>query len=127
MKNVPKVLHFHSHPITLAFAIADYKLQGKTLAKLIISVAPRPFSPHVDLKGFYVMVSRVRARGNLRLLHRPQKRQGGLNHLRRLHHTAALAAWHDGYNALGDWEPNRTRAVPKALPKRHRKRPRPEP
>ena len=77
MRAVPKTLNCTEHPITLAFAVTDFKLQGKTLEKLVLSIAPRPFPPHLDLKAFYVMVSRVRARCGLRLLHRPPQRTGG--------------------------------------------------
>jgi len=124
MKAVPKKLPFHAHPITLAFAVTDFKLQGKTLDKLILSIAPRPFPPHLDLKGFYVLVSRVRAQSGLRVLHRPSKRKGGLSSLLKLQHSPALAAWNKGYNEDGDWEPLRKTATPKPAAKRGRKRPR---
>jgi len=127
MKRVPKTLSFHAHPIALAFAVTDFKLQGKTLDKLVLSIAPRPFPPHLDLKSFYVMVSRVRARRGLRLLHRPTKRRGGLSYLLKLHHAPALAAWNDGYNDDGDWDPLRTTATAKPQAKRGRKRRRAEP
>ena len=93
MKGVPKTIAFHAHPITLAFAVTDFKLQGKTLDKLILSIAPRPFPPHLDLKAFYVMVSRVRGRRGLRVLHRPAKHSGGLRHVLKLKHAPALKAW----------------------------------
>ena len=70
---------------------------------------PRPFPPHLDLKGFYVMVSRARTRRRLRLLHRPARRKGGLDYLFKLKHTRELAAWNQGYNESGDWEPLRPR------------------
>ena len=126
MRAVPKTLNCTEHPITLAFAVTDFKLQGKTLEKLVLSIAPRPFPPHLDLKAFYVMVSRVRARCGLRLLHRPPQRTGGLKYLLKLHHAPALAAWNSHYDAAGDWDPLRDPepSVSAAAPKRRRKRPR---
>ena len=73
----------------------------------MLSIAPRPFPPHLDLKGFYVMVSRARTRRRLRLLHRPPRRKGGLDYLGKLKHTPELAAWNAGYNEAGDWDPGR--------------------
>ena len=52
--------------------------QGKTLGELILSIAPRPFTPHLDLKGFDVAVSRVRTRRRLCVLHHPPRDKGGL-------------------------------------------------
>ena len=126
MRAVPKTLSCNEHPITLAFAVTDFKLQGKTLDKLILSIARRPFPPHLDLKAFYVMVSRVRARCGLRLLHRPPQRTGGLKYLLKLHHAPALAAWNSHYDAAGNWDPLREPepSVSAAAAKRRRKRPR---
>jgi hypothetical protein len=102
-KAVPKSLRYRGHGVTLAFAVTDYKLQGKTKDELILSIAPRPFLPYLDLKGFYVDVSRVRKRSSLRVLHRPPRSAGGLNHLYDLHHTVELSAWNLGYDNRGDW------------------------
>ena len=60
MANVPRTLRCHGHPLTLAFAMTDFKVQGRTLPFVILSIAARPFPPHLDMKGFYVMISRVR-------------------------------------------------------------------
>ena len=111
VKGVPKRLRCKNHPLSLAFAVTDFKLQGKTLDELILSIGPRPFPPHLDLKGFYVAVSRVRTRKRLRVLHRPSRQQGGLDHLYKLRHTKELATWNAGYNECGDWEPARRPAA----------------
>jgi hypothetical protein len=89
--------------------------------ELLLSIAPRPFPPHLDLKGFYVMVSRARTRRRLRVLHRPPRRKGALDHLFKLKHTAELGAWDKGYNASGEWNP--ARAQPNVAPKAHAKAP----
>ena len=102
---MPKTLRFHKHPVDSAFAVTDFKLQGKTLDELILSIAPRPFLPRLDLKGFYVMVSRVRARTRLRVLHKPPRTKGAFDTLAKMRHTPELAAWNQSYNENGDWDP----------------------
>jgi hypothetical protein len=124
MKGCPQTLKCQGFPIDLAFAITDFKLQGKTKDELILSVAPRSFPPHVDLKGFYVDVSRVRRRDRLRVLHLPSRRRGGLDSLLELQHTRELAVWNAAYDALGDWSHSLGVAAAnkiEAAPKRKRK------
>ena len=101
--------------MTLAFAVTDYKLQAQTKDKLILSIAPRPFLPHINMKGFHVMVGRVRARDHLRVLHRPAQHKGGLDHLSKLKWPPELAAWNAGYDESGDWDP--TQPLPAATAK----------
>ena len=129
MRAVLKTLSCTEHPITFGFAVTDFKLQGKTLDRLILSIAPRPFPPHLDLTAFYVMVSRVRARNGLRLLHRPANRTGGLRYLRKLQHAPALRAWNTRYDAACNWDPLRDPepSLRPAAPTRRRKRPRDAP
>ena len=125
LKGGPKALRLRHHPVSLAFAVTDFKLQGKTLDELLLSIAPRPFPPHLDRKAFYVMVSRVRTRKRLRVLHKPAKAKGGLNHILELKHTPELAAWNAAYNDKGDWDPERTQnrrtATTKAPPSKKTK------
>ena len=45
----------------LAFALTDFKLQGRTLAKLILLLSNRMKAPWITLAAFYVFISRVRA------------------------------------------------------------------
>ena len=116
LKAMPKSVRYRGHAITLAFAVTDYKLQGKTKNELILSIAPRPFPPHLDLKGFYVDVSRVRKRSDLRVLRLPPKKMGGLKHLYGLQHTRDLAAWDAGYDAGGEWCRGLARAALKKRP-----------
>ncbi|CAK0867394.1 unnamed protein product [Prorocentrum cordatum] len=92
VKAMPKNVRHRGHAITFAFAVTDYKLQGKTKDNLILSIAPRPFPPHLDLKGFYVDVSRVRKRSGLRVLRLPPQRMGGLKHLYKLRYRVAAEA-----------------------------------
>ena len=117
LKAVPKKFRFRARPVTLAFAVTDYKLQAQTKDELLLSIAPRPFPPHLDLKGLYAMVSRVRTRRRLRVLHRPHRSKGGFDTLYKLKHTPELAAWNAGYNAAGDWEPSLSKPTPVAKAK----------
>ena len=104
LNNVPKSVHYRSHAITLAFAVTDYKLQGKTLDDLILSINPRSLPPHLDLKGFYVLVSRVRKLKGLHLLAPPGTGKRDLRYLFKLVHKKELAIWNGGYDAYGYWD-----------------------
>ena len=115
IKGVPKKIKFRTHAVALAFAVTDYKLQAQTKDELILSIAPRPFPPHLDMKGFYTMESRVRAGDRLRVLHRPSQRKGGLDYLFKLKWQPELAAWNAGYDEAGDWDPT-LRPPPKPTP-----------
>ena len=116
-KGIPKKLRYAGFGMTLAFAVTDFKLQGKTLDELVLSVAPRPFPPHMDLKGFYVATSRVREKSKLRVLHVPKKHKGALQHLLKLKHTPELKIWQESYDRRGDWCKKRALAAAKKLKK----------
>ena len=103
MAGMPKIVHLYAPSVTLAFAITDFKVQGRTLGELILSISPRPFPPHLCLRGLYVFVSRVRKRCRLKLLHRASDKDGGLKYLFKLQHVPELAIWDKGYNDKGDW------------------------
>ncbi len=120
MSCVPKTLRYRGHGLTLAFAVTDYKLQGKTMEELVLSIAPRPFLPRLDITGFYVDVSRVRRRSRLRVLHLPSKEKGGLTHLFKLRHAPSLAVWDSGYDAQGDWQAAKARASTRGEAQKHR-------
>ena len=104
MHAIPKTLYYNAPWLTLAFAVTDFKLPCKTLSALTLSIGPRPFPPHLDLKGLYVMISRVRRRSQLRVLRKPERRLGGWEHLYSLRHTVELGVWDKGYNNTGDWD-----------------------
>ena len=94
MTGVPRALHFVAGHLTLAFAVTDSKLQGKTLNELMLSLAPRPFPPRLDLKGYYAIISRGRRITQLRALHRPPEEDGGLSHILALQYVrTATGAW----------------------------------
>ena len=104
LNDFPKSVHCHCHALALAFAVTDYKLQGKTLDDLILSINPRSLPPHLDLKSFYVLVSRVRKLKGLHLLAPPGTGKQDLRYLFKLQHKKELAIWNGGYDADGYWD-----------------------
>ena len=78
------------HQFILAFAMTDFKLQGRTLPRLILSICERPFGPYMALSGFYVLISRVRTLDGLRVL---WKDDNALLRLTNLQWAQELYAW----------------------------------
>jgi hypothetical protein len=112
---LPPLSPIRLHPLAaikqveLMFAVTDYKLQGQTLDKLILSLGERTFKPHLSLQKLYVLVSRVRAAKDIRLL-KPQD-PNGFNYIKHLQHVPALHVWNSGYNASRSWEDNLANAA----------------
>lgn len=104
--------------ITLGFALTDYKLQGKTLKYLILNLTKHSWPPHMDLKGLYVLLSRVEELGHLRLLNGASEDRSELSHLLNLGHRAELATWSEGYDDSGRWCPRRVDMAAKHVLKR---------
>ena len=82
--------------LTAQHPTADYKVQGRTLDKLVLSIGDRPFEPHLSLTSLYVLASRVRKRDHLRVLHWDPSTDAP--RLRALRHCPQLALWHAGYD-----------------------------
>ena len=85
-------------PIILAFAITDFKLQGRSLPKLIINLPNACAPPYMDVVSFYVLISRVFERKGLRWLLHDTTAQRRLTVLT---HDRYLRAWNDGYDDNG--------------------------
>jgi hypothetical protein len=99
-KNIAEKVLVLTHQYSLSFAVTDFKLQGRTLPKLILSLCRRTKLPHMTLAAFYVLVSRVQRFDGLRLLcHDPK----GLEKVSYLQHDAYLYAWECGYDAEARW------------------------
>ena len=109
--HVPKKVRYSGHPVTCALTLTSFKMQGGTFDKLIMSVHPRPFPPHLGLEAFYVFISRIRRLDNLRVLHKPPASEGGLDHLAELKHPPELRVWEKGYDEHGDWSAQRAQAA----------------
>ena len=86
------------HCVTLAFAVTDFKLQGASLDALVVSLAPRPFRPPIDLSSVYVLASRVRTRDGLRVL---RDDPAGWEHLKAMRHAPELEVWESSYDENG--------------------------
>ena len=99
-QGTPQHIRVKRHPFDYAFALTDYKLQGKTLPKLILNVCRRSRLPFMLLPAFYVLVSRVRTMDGLRLL---TVENAALNSVSALTPDEYLHAWHLGYDANGTW------------------------
>ena len=106
--HVPKKLHCSGHPVTGALTLTNFKAQGGTFEKLIMSVHSRPFPPHIDLEALYVFISRVTKLDNLRVLCKPAD---GFQNLLDLKHAPEMRVWAKGYDECGDWSIARARAA----------------
>ena len=80
-------------------ALTDFKLQGRTLNKLIIAGHKHNKPPYMDACGLYVLLSRVRKKSGLRWLNFPS-----FNHLAALKHRVPLQLWCLGYADHGMWD-----------------------
>ena len=67
----------------------------------------------MDLKGLYVLLSRVKELGHLRLLNGVSKDRSELSYLLKLRHRAELAIWSQGYDDSGRWCPRRVEMAAK--------------
>jgi hypothetical protein len=102
-QGIARQVSIKRHSFDLAFALTDYKLQGRTLPKLIISVCKRKRMPWMTLQSFYVLVSRTTTMAGLRLL---QYDNVGLDSLRKQMPDKYLYAWERGYDDNGKWNDN---------------------
>ena len=97
---IAQKLNVKQHQYGFAFALTDFKLQGATLERLILSVGLRKKMPWMKMSSFYVLVSRVRKLDGLRLL---EKDRRGLDAISKLQHDPHLHAWENGYTN-GKWD-----------------------
>ena len=97
---LPSKVKVMEHQYCLAFGLTDFKLQGRTLPKLVLSISLRKKPPWNTLASFYVFISRVRWASSLRLL---QHDQEALDKVAKLKHDDYLRAWERGYDGDGRW------------------------
>ncbi|KZS06440.1 Uncharacterized protein APZ42_030106 [Daphnia magna] len=60
--------HYRPHGVEQRFAVTVHKIQGQTWNKVILQLNKRSFMPHLTFSMLYVALSRVRTRGNIRLM-----------------------------------------------------------
>ena len=104
-RGLPIKVKVREHQYCLAFALTDFKLQGRTLRKLILSLSDRKKPPWITICAFYVFISRVRRAASLRLLQRDDE---AIKKLEKLRHNDFLYCWEQGYDAAGRWSDERT-------------------
>lgn len=123
---VPRTLRLKKHHVDLAFAVTDFKVQGKTLDYFVLSIGPRSTRPALKLVDLYVLVSRVRLGRNLYVIGLDPSNPSDLEHLRRLRPSAELAVWERGYGPDGFWDDGRAQRAAAELVQRlvRRRRPR---
>ena len=90
------------HQYDFAFALTDYKLQGRTIPRLVLSVCRRHRAPWMYLSAFYVLISRVRELSGLRLL---LNDKDGLQKVAEQESDEYLHAWHRGYVPVAPGSP----------------------
>ena len=83
-----------------AFAFTDYRVQGRSLGRLVIDTTFRPTRPFHTACGFYVLVSRVRTRDGLRLL---KPCAAGRKQILKLQFPRELSVWNASYDNDGRW------------------------
>ena len=49
--HVPKKVQYSGHPVECALTVTNFKAQGGTFEKLVMSVHSKPFPPHIDLEA----------------------------------------------------------------------------
>ena len=89
------------YKLETAFAMTDYKLQGRTLLRLFLNMINRKAPPYMTLESAYVLISRVTKQSGLRYL---VKDDAAIKKLVELRHSTLLHAWQNGYNDNGDWD-----------------------
>lgn len=108
---IPRKLHLQQPEAELAFAVTDYKLQGKTVDYLVV-VLRRPYdgrvTPRLSLRDLEVLLSRVRKGCRLFVLGFDKADPEDQRWLLRLRHPPELHLWMTGYTA-GVWDPVRVR------------------
>ena len=87
-----------THLLELGFAFTDYKMQGKSTDRFILSLSHREAGARFDLTSVYVLASRVRTRGGLRAL---SADENNFSHLSELRPAPELAIWDAGYDDNG--------------------------
>ena len=104
------------HIVELGFAITDFKSQGKTMQKIILSLASRPTTmARLDISSVYVLASRVTTRAGLRTLTACPE---AFRHLQKLRFQSELVIWDESYDEQGDFKVNLAEQAAKALGKK---------
>ena len=92
------------HAVELGFAVTYYKLQSKTMPRLIINPHKRGCTPEIDLMSLIVGYSRVRNGRHVRFLPIQSNAPAcPFKHLKLLKSNEDFRIWWAGYNENGEW------------------------
>lgn len=100
-EGAPREVSVWRHPLELAMSLTDYKVQGRTMKHLVLSLSVRPFKPHMLLEKLYVLLSRVERSSSLRVI---DSSFATLEHLLKLRHPPELYIWERAYDESGKWD-----------------------
>lgn len=101
------------HAVELGFACSVWKVQGRTMSKVVLVLNKRPQGPHFSYAGLFVAYSRVKRSADMRRL---PSNADDLTYLLDLRPKVELQCWQAGFDASGVWSPERARAAGAAPP-----------
>ena len=101
--NLPSILYVKKHEVDLAFALTDYKFQGRSLDYITICLGKRDTTPFHTLQSLYVSASRVSFGNKVFVLGIDPQNPNDTLHLRNLTHSPATSLWEAGYDEDGHW------------------------
>ena len=94
------------HRLELAFVITFWKIQGRTIPKIILALNKRPFKPHMTYTMLLVALARVCKGDDIRIL--PLLEENGLDYLMKLKYDEDLEIWMAGFDPNTRlWDPKR--------------------
>jgi hypothetical protein len=116
-KDKMAIIKYNKFPFDLLYACTTYKLQGATVTKLIVDLNQRPQGlKAMDLRSLYVILSRVKELGDLRIVpFRPHVTKANmnlanfLNYMKDMSQNDNLVLWNERI------DPNTKKFVPIGL------------
>lgn len=118
--NLPSILYVKKHEVELAFALTDYKFQGRSLDYIIICLGKRDTTPFHTLQSLYVSASRVSFGNKVFVLGIDPQNPNDTLHLRNLTHSPAISLWEAGYDEDGHWNESLAQTAAEDLLQKHR-------
>ena len=101
-----KVLNYTLFPYELAFAVTFHKLQGQTIAKLVLVLSQHPVYDKqlMTYASLFVAFSRVRHGADIRILLPQGMCRLSLEHLKLLKPEPTIKQFFSGFNEAGTWD-----------------------
>ena len=106
-----KAVKYRSHKVDLAFVMTYYKIQGKTLPKIILQLNERVGNglTKLNFQMLTVALSRVECFNNMRIM--PLYQASDLSYLTKLTHDINLKVWLNGFDDSGKWDAERCKKM----------------